>query len=321
MSWDLVLHRPRGSRRLTRREADRALRRVPHLEWHFLPWPMRRGEYPYRNPETTVGFTFHFEKRAYPDEPWPAPFLRFSINFVRPTFFALEAMPIVTQVARRLGLRIVEPGADEALPGQPTAEDLIARWKTYNDKAEAQVLGLPGARVHIGDSARHPRERALGLLREAMARCPRERLTYWWQWMVHHAAVERRFRSDDVFVPPEIFLLVPRNEEIARAALAVGWTMPPYRSVFPEVDYLIMGRGQARGRTPSAAQILGLVPFARVREILGSDLEEFTDPVRGYLYRQRAAPATLEAEIYGLGFQPFDQCARVAPTDVLELPE
>ena len=102
----------------------------------------------YRHPDTGVDFgltlwpTNQEDVKGYQDTG-----LHFVINYVRPSFYALEAMPIIAEMARSLDLLAINPqDADAATTPQPCdADRLIETWS----QANAQAFKVFGAAQRV----------------------------------------------------------------------------------------------------------------------------------------------------------------------------
>ena len=95
-----------------------------------------KGQLWYENPETGVYFSLEEESfEDYDNEDLPIPreyediHLAFNINFIRPSFFAYEAMPIVEELGRTFSLLVVD---DDSPPKPCDGQQLITSWCDNN---------------------------------------------------------------------------------------------------------------------------------------------------------------------------------------------
>lgn len=117
----------------------------------------------YRNPDTGVYCTLEHD-----DAPAPAGYtsakLLAALNYARPSFFALETVPLIVELAAASGLLVIDPQDHElggsGRPKEARAEDLIATWRAGNRLALAAA-------------------RASGITLPAM---PRDRAHAWWRY-------------------------------------------------------------------------------------------------------------------------------------------
>lgn len=201
----------------------------------------------YENPQTGVYCSFDCGPDDDEDVPpeFPEGFLntelRFNLNYNRPCFFAMEAMPHVVAVADRFGLLLLDPQeVGEGTANQPRAfsvPQLIATWQRHNDAA------------------------IRNLHRDATTRCeylyyPRERAVYWWRYMQDVDRLQD-LAGDSVFVP-QILLVQFEGESILRSAVVWTNALP---QIFPVVDIVIKNVALDETYEPIELQVL---PYARV---------------------------------------------------------
>jgi hypothetical protein len=99
-------------------------------------------QFEYGHPATGVYCLFDVSTRVeleneealvLPD-PYVSMGMSVSINFLRPHFFALESMPIVSGVAASLGLSLYDPQDDRVHAPGTSSEVLIRSWIEHNDR-------------------------------------------------------------------------------------------------------------------------------------------------------------------------------------------
>ncbi|MGA7187549.1 MAG: hypothetical protein WBY66_03520, partial [Candidatus Acidiferrales bacterium] len=95
----------------------------------------------YANPQTGVYFSFNFEA---PESPEDAPRitggyfdsgLSFNLNYNRPSYFGLEALPVVETLAARFALSVFDPqavGDEPKLLTDVRSESLVQSWLKHN---------------------------------------------------------------------------------------------------------------------------------------------------------------------------------------------
>lgn len=77
------------------------------------------------------------------------------VNLLRPSFFALELMPVVEHLCRRLGLAVIDPQSDFHQFEEADADRLTRRWNAKNQglaRYLAQRPGLPILRPYLSVS-------------------------------------------------------------------------------------------------------------------------------------------------------------------------
>lgn len=156
-----------------REDVLKALSGVEDLRFSSSRSESRRHRY--ENPETQVAFDFV----QYPaDHRYLG--LSFEMELPRPIFFALEALPVVTQVARELNadIEVLSPDNDLA-PCEPTFELLIDAWQKAN-RDEVELLASEG----------RPWPRLSNQALEGM-----------WEFMLLRAELGRRYGRSHVQLP------------------------------------------------------------------------------------------------------------------------
>jgi hypothetical protein len=96
------------------------------------------GGYAFVNPDTGVYCYFRVAERDHVKS------LCFSLNYNRPTFFALETMPLVESLCQQFHLLVEDP--QEEFVGPASRQSLIDSWKIHNEHAvkalKAQGMAL-----------------------------------------------------------------------------------------------------------------------------------------------------------------------------------
>ncbi len=117
--------------------------------------------------------------------------LSFNLNYVRPSFFAYETMPLVEAFCKRFNL-IVEDSQEETL-GPADASHLIDSWRSHNAKAM-------GAMTDVAKEE----DMELHYL-------PEPRATEWWRYMSVRQGIEDALTEDN-FVPSLMILMGPAKQ-------------------------------------------------------------------------------------------------------------
>jgi len=175
------------------------------------------------------------------------------VNLVRPTYFALESFPLITQIADKFGLL--------------TFDNQISSRHKEPFKADAAILT---------ESWTATNRWAIGNFRKeghSMKYLPRERLDYNWNFVRQSAGMQQTL-GDHVFVPTRIFLA----EKNSFIGTFVTWTdyIP---MVFPSVDWVVIG--QSKGGKDFSTK--GFARFGDLLPILANDLRNLSEPVPHYL--------------------------------------
>lgn len=225
--------------------------------------------------------------------------LGFTLDYIRPSFFAAEAMPVVVQVAEELGLLIYDGQRQDSKGRKPrrySAVELRQSWEQSNAPAAR------GVRDHT---------------RGYVSYCPRERLDYYWQYMAHRQALEHLYAEREVAVPDIVLL---RPTKAGSAILVCTWSnaMP---TVLPEVDYVLLQREIRRLGGLIRRDEEGLVHLGGLREMLGEHLRPEQEPVPHLLYEEpQPSPDVAEAvlavpliELEGYELTEADKVVDVPP--------
>ena len=140
MSYDLWFHASDGQT-LTRAAWEAYAATMPLTRW------ADETRLLYENVNTGVYCGFDWTAAAESDDEQvrsdaQATPLAFNLNYVRPSFFGLETLPIVEKMCADLGLLVVDPQSQEnGGPKLARADELIASWNAGNATASQQAVG------------------------------------------------------------------------------------------------------------------------------------------------------------------------------------
>src|SRR2546425_2792421 len=175
------------------------------------------------------------------------------VNLVRPTYFALESFPLITQIADKFGLLTFDNQitSRHKEPFKADSATLTESWIATNSWA-------------IGNFRKEG---------HSIKYLPRERLDYNWNFLRQCVGMQQRL-GDHVFVPTRIFLA----EKSSFLGTFVTWTdyIP---MVLPSVDWIVMG--QSKGGKDFSTR--GFARFGDLLPILANDLRNLSEPVPHYL--------------------------------------
>lgn len=145
---------------------------------------IKNGQARYQNEDTGVYFSFELVQGS--DET-PGYWVQFNINYCRPRFFALEALPQVESFASRFGLSVHDPQIDGMGDGRFDPEGFIRGWQVGNEAACSALAesGLPRPQTMAADQ-----------------------LNATWQWNMGRRELQARI-GESVFVPKVIFVTGP----------------------------------------------------------------------------------------------------------------
>lgn len=168
----------------------------------------------YRNPDTGVSASI--------DEATPASRLGlyatgvvFRLNYGRPTWFALETIPVFARATARAGSLVMDPQTKDEKPVEPDADALIESWSRGNQAAIA-AAAVAGQRPRTMSAS------------ASMA---------WWRHQRALPILRETFASDHYV--PSIHLLATSDDRSVRRAMSWPDVVP---ALIPECDMFLMLR-------------------------------------------------------------------------------
>jgi len=175
----------------------------------------------YENPDTGVYFLFDVVTERLEDE--PPSWLSFTLNFYRPHYFALEALPELEAVVRRTSGVVLDPQDPDPAPRPFVADRFLRNWNHGNQQAY---------RI-MPDQEREQR------LQTNHLAYPTRLLEAIWRWNLNRQQHQTE-GGENVFVPRISFITVG-----GRAQSTAVWTdaIPTH---LPEVDAVLIYRDQLR---------------------------------------------------------------------------
>ena len=171
--------------------------------------------------------------------------LAFNLNYLRPSFFAYETMPLVEAFCKHFDLLVEDPQEETTQPAD--AERLIASWRAHNTNA---VRGMAAAEPDF-----------------ELNYYPETRATEWWHYMTARQSIEDAL-TEDLFVPSIMFLQSPRKQLFTMIVWPDG--IPQF---FPRCDYVYVERQKKRLFGPK--EETGVAPYQSVLDNFGSLLDDY----------------------------------------------
>ena len=172
--------------------------------------------------------------------------LSFNLNYLRPSFFAYETMPLVEAFCKRFDL-LVEDSQEETVH-HGNAEQLIASWCAHNTSATRMMMVQKEEDIELDYF-------------------PEQRATEWWRYMSVKEAIQTAV-GEDIFVPA-LWLLMDADKRLFTMIL---WSkgIPQF---FPPCDYVYVEREKKRlFRTKEEA---GVVRYESVLKTLEPVLDDY----------------------------------------------
>ncbi|GEM_PF-5260255 len=244
----------------------------------------------YKNKLTEVYFMMGFDSED--DGPNVPGFKRtgltVNVNYARPTYFALEAFPVITGIAESLSLLVLDDqsGPTVQIPSKPDANALTESW-IKNNKWAAGAGWSQGEKIHF---------------------VPREKLDYLWTYLTLTNTIQQVV---DVFVPTKVFAYGDREGNIATCCLWPNY-MP---QAFPIVDLVLMGNTQSQ----PGNRLRGFVKLAHVRQALHGNIRDVKGPVEHLLLLDEL-PGKTRMKIDQISMIPTQDLKLVAWDTVVDVP-
>ncbi|MGH8193776.1 MAG: hypothetical protein ACREQ8_05145 [Woeseiaceae bacterium] len=226
----------------------------------------------YENPDTGVYFIFDLVSEALEDE--PPSWLAFTLNFYRPHYFALEAVPELQAVIDRTSGMVLDPQDGDPAPRPFSTEQFLKNWNHGNEQA---YRIMP------------EEERKQGLRSDHLAYST-SLLEGVWRWNWNRQRQQGQL-GDDVFVPRISFISLERKVQ----STAVWTDAIPVH--LPEVDTVLIYRDELRKRQWfggfGGAPDLALVPWRDLEaRLLDYPREDGSMPFRNISYPRAPEPLT-----------------------------
>ena len=172
----------------------------------------------YENERTGVYFSLDYSEPGESELDIPANVfntgLSFNLNYMRPSFFAAEAMPIVEALGRKFDLMMFDPQAEPSL-GVFSSEELIKSWSKSNRSAVGVMASeSPTALFYL----------------------PLSVSDEFWRYMSDYTRLTKELESPDVFVPQQFLFSVNNSQQ---ASTAIVWTLG-ILLIIPRTDRIIV---------------------------------------------------------------------------------
>jgi len=250
MSFDLYLYKQKG-RELSQEEI------AGYLTENLTPPNDEGTQWWFENEETGVYYSFMLEEAQEDDPEWVKMYgsfadfgntgFVFSLNFVRPNFFGMEAFRFVERFMRDLDLYVLNPqsGLDTENPRRETFESLYDDWSRPN---------LSFSTAHFDEIQ--------------LIHYPLERSNDIWDFSFHRSEMQARL-GDDYFVSGALFIA---PEDGRKAATLTTWTQH-IPCVLPPVDYVAINR--TRKKLFRTVKETGIVSYETLMSSMGRLFENY----------------------------------------------
>jgi hypothetical protein len=210
--------------------------------------------------------------------------LSFNLNYMRPSFFAYETMPLVEAFCGRFNLIVEDPQAETVRLAEVSR--LIESWRAHNSSAVGALGKEKDIHLHY---------------------LPEPQATAWWRYMSIRQGIKDAM-TEDIFVPSLMILLSPNRRLFTMTVWPKGISQ-----FFPGCDYICLQR--EKKRFFGIKEESGLVPYESVMAMVGPlcDDYEFEGLHIKYLNARRAPEAG--KLLQGLALPPVElsQYTRISP--------
>jgi hypothetical protein len=217
-------------------------------------------QYFYENEETGVYFSFDYNGND-PDDSMQEEMdgfldtgLSFNINFVRPSFFGMEAMPEVVELQNQLDLLIYDCQAHSRKinnPGKYTAEELYDSWCINNLRATSAMREKDYSPLFMNH----------------------EKAAQLWEYQYKRSQLQDEV-GNDTFIP-RINVLKRKNEN--QILTVVAWP-DGISEVIPPCDFLFIHQ-EKKGIFKKSSDML--ISYSAVINSLGKYLTPFSGSIPG----------------------------------------
>lgn len=175
--------------------------------------------------------------------------LCFSLNYNRPTFFALETMPLVENLCQQFELVVEDPQED--FVGRASLQQLINSWRIHNERAVKSL-------------------KAQGM---ALNYIPENKANEWWAYRRVREKIAADL-GDSVFVPEVFILRLPAEEPFRMIVWPEG-----IREILPPSDVVWIERSEDDHGLVSGARFFELVAPYTSEYRIGTESYRLLDPV------------------------------------------
>ena len=257
---------------------------IPRLREYFSSLPLFQVtevadggvEFLYENEATGVYCIFSYSPiDAAELEGCGSSGLTFNLNYIRPSFFAFEILPLVEDFCKHFHFIVENPQDETVAPAD--AATLISSWRSHNARAV-------GALAKTNDVALH-------YLQESSA-------TAWWRYMNARQRIENAI-TEDIFVPSPLILMNPASQLFTLMLWPKGISQ-----FLPPSDYVYVQRD--RKRLFGTKEETGIIPYDSVIAKIGHLLEDYE--FNGLQIKQLRPEKTLQVVplIQAFDLQPID---------------
>lgn len=216
MSYDLFFYKQKESEISTEKISK-------YLSDNLVPANEGNSQWFYENEDTEAYFSFDYnesdadyepDEEVEPIEYFDDTNFSFNLNFMRPSFFGLEAFKFVEQFCKDLNLFVLNPQGDSEQPYKPNQQEQFENWNKTN----------------LWSSKEHFKEMQSCFLSE-------EETFKVWEFNSNRQKIQQKL-GEGYFVPRIIFLKTKQKNEAITLTI---WT-EHIPIVLPTTDYILLTR-------------------------------------------------------------------------------
>jgi hypothetical protein len=216
MSYDLFFYKQKGNEISTDRISK-------YLTDNLVPANEGNSQWFYENEDTEVYFSFDYyepdedfepDEETEPIENFEDTNFTFNLNFMRPSFFGLEAFQFVEQFCKDLNLYVLNPQGDSEQPYKPTQQEQFDNWNKNNLWAsKVNFIEMEGCYLSESDT------------------------NYAWEYNFNRKKLQEKL-GKGYFVPKIYFFKTKQTNEPFTLTI---WT-EHIPIVLPKTDYILLTR-------------------------------------------------------------------------------
>lgn len=219
--------------------------------------------------------------------------ISFNINYTRPTYFALEAMPIVTEFAQIVDLITFDPQADKIITSDTLEPDFLIQSWLKGNQFSVEVIRGEGAYIPY---------------------VPQEKTNYVWKFNT----VVDKLQEDlgyNYFVPKIFFL---KKDEDSAVLTATTWPecIP---QVLPKCDYIIISQRHRGFLKFIRKKQTDILKSEQVRDEMKDYLQIFDGPVEDLLILHPEQQAGAKTIFDSMESDPYEGYEVISSDSIVDI--
>lgn len=213
MSYDLYFFKTKGSP-ITDNEIEN------FLSSELVP--EENNQWFFHNSDTEVYFTFEKTEKENNDdsenfEDFKDVNISFNLNFLRPSFFGIEAFKFINKLVNDLDLYVFNPQSENDKPYKPNQKELFNNWNNTNLNASSSHFSEQNSYLDI------------------------EKSNQIWNYNANRNLIQQKL-GNAYFVPKMFFFKTKENNDVITVS---SWT-EHIPNVIPNADYFLLTKVQKK---------------------------------------------------------------------------